>query len=320
MKAFAKLLAHLNPAEILCLCFFLLSLILSAIFGYKYIIPDESSGQLLDMLYKTMRYAVLWSLAFLIALASKAMHAEKNRWLILARGLNFFRYVAAFILAGYLMIIFKWWAHYNSALWDPVLMYSDNSLIWLKNIFATIDAYLALPRDLYGIGYYFSFVIIYFYCTVFAHMKLPEVITLTIAVMLIGGSLYMPMPAYGPFIYDAKLSDEIQLIMREMTVTYRKHNGRILTMGYFEAPVGAMPSLHVAHVLALGIYAVRLNKYLAVLYAPLFIYICIYASVTKFHYIADIFGGIAVAGLALLVTELLFKRYYMANRMHGENG
>ena len=74
---------------------------------------------------------------------------------------------------------------------------------------------------------------------------------------------------------------------------------------YFTAPLAAMPSLHLGATFLLAYYAVRARLWIAPIAVIGTSWIAIEAVASRWHYLVDLPIGLAIAGLAIVVTNRL---------------
>ncbi len=277
-------------------------LFLHFVYGYRFGIGGNPEK--LIVLHESVSF---WFLVLLAIIGKQAVKQHMNAKTCIAYILFYLRMLICCGAATYFMMVMKWWAHHGE-LWDGYLLQTDLQLAGIVDLLRSAADLLNFKPDIYFYIYAACFVVTYAYAGLaLGKHELEKSITLVIAIMLIGGGGYMLMPAYGPLVYERVMLEEVQSEMIKITDGYRRWEYDIPYDDTLVAVLGAMPSLHVAHSLALTIYAIRLKAILALFYVPALALICIYASATRFHYIADMVGGIIVAGLALLVTEVLFR-------------
>ena len=120
----------------------------------------------------------------------------------------------------------------------------------------------------------------------------------------LGALSYHLLPSYGPAYYlggahPAGLSEdtaEVQQMLRAETEAVRRDPGRAVVVPW--RYIAAFPSLHFSHVLILVWYVrgSRLGRGLAGVFALLTAFSAIYLG---WHYLADLLGGAALAGVVI---------------------
>ncbi len=300
------------------LCIFFL---LKNIFSYPYVFPSGGGGEILQQFAGTksyLSYLILAAVVYITSMAVRQFILKKPPGISPTQGfINFFRLTLASAVCFYLMLVFKWWSHIGTATYDDMYYAFDNAI----GGYGWIDAIAgALPIDhmMYFRLFAFSIVFTYLVCAAIRFELLERVVTGNAIVAVVGGLGYMIAPAYGPFIFlpSHGALHETQQMMLQMTEKFREIGGPYETGFYMEGVLGAMPSLHIAHVLVLSYYISKLSKWLGRVFGVFSVYIAIYAVVTRFHYIIDLFAGAALAILAVYCTEWLAMKLRHKSRKY----
>ncbi|NKB15827.1 MAG: hypothetical protein HC774_01165 [Sphingomonadales bacterium] len=132
-------------------------------------------------------------------------------------------------------------------------------------------------------------------------------------VHVLGALSYLVMPAVGPFLYEQGVNTLETARQVHMYNGYQAliAGGRpwIASEGdqFMFAAVAAMPSLHVASSAVFVYYAWHHTRWLGVLYLPLFVFIIFEAVATRWHYWIDVVAGLALTGLAIAITAVIFR-------------
>jgi hypothetical protein len=114
--------------------------------------------------------------------------------------------------------------------------------------------------------------------------------------LLLGGVAYWIAPAQGPFLYRAGVNVDVQPLQHYMLAVFQQVRATgELPLGYFVAPLGALPSLHVAHSLFFTLWAARSARRLLVFYVPVLFWIVIEAPASGWHYLVDLPAGALLA-------------------------
>lgn len=135
-----------------------------------------------------------------------------------------------------------------------------------------------------------------------------KVVVGTCLILLLGGVSYWIAPAVGPFIFEPSRLSEFSAVQNGMYAAYLEilKTGKI-PGGYFGEAPAAMPSLHIANSLFFLLSAKRSLPRLAFAYLPVFLFIVIIASASKWHYLIDLVFG---AVLSVFV-------YWLVNKIYG---
>lgn len=277
--------------------------------GFPAIIPGTEAGMVLQQFAGTKNYLIYVLMAALIYITSQLIHKTilhkdvASPW---HRLIDFARLTIASGVCFYLMLVFKWWSHIAGDTYDNMYYAADMAMggyNWLNNIAASIQ----IDHMLYFRLFAHSMLITYMVFAAIRFDLLERVVTGNATVAVLGGLAYMIAPAYGPFIYEPSQGalHETQQVMLMLTEQFKNSGMEGKHRFQIEAVLGAMPSLHIAHVLVLTYYMFKLWHPAGYLFSLFCVYIALYAVITRFHYIVDLFAGVAVAALAIYVTERL---------------
>lgn len=247
-----------------------------------------------------------WGAVILITRRSKVL---------LYYAIAFLCYLAILIIHFNLKL---WVSLINPYSWDWQLQQSDNMVrpivdmcmgarIYLKSIFGNID-------DMYLFAFVAMFYISFCIHAIRDSLVFRKLVCASLMLYFAGAAGYLVMPAIGPFIYEAGLSDAAAANQRYMLalidalksggVDWIATNGQANLLG---GPA-AMPSLHTAASGMFLIFAWRYERWLAVLYVPLFIFILIEAVATRWHYVADLVVGGVLALACAFMAELIYRQ------------
>jgi hypothetical protein len=137
--------------------------------------------------------------------------------------------------------------------------------------------------------------------------------------MALGGFAYMIAPAYGPFAlpddpFLAKGLVEIEITefqqqMLAFTERFRASGGEDYQPKDFMYILGAMPSLHVAHVWVAVLCVWRYSWSLGFINLLMALWITYMTVATRMHYLVDILGGLLVLALTIWLAEWMLKRW-----------
>lgn len=205
-----------------------------------------------------------------------------------------------------------WMPLVNTRLYDPLFQSIDQAgAPLLAAMLATrqaIASHIPIDVDSWYLGLFCAM----FICSFLAHAivdspyRQRQLVLGVCLNLLLGGLSYWIMPAEGPFLYRAGANldaTNAQWLMHEAFLNVRATG--VLPPGYFLFPLGAMPSLHVAHSLLLTLNARRSARFLLVLYLPLLFWIVIEASCSGWHYLVDLPAGALLAILSYIVAQRL---------------
>ncbi|MBX6320653.1 MAG: phosphatase PAP2 family protein [Rhodospirillaceae bacterium] len=132
-----------------------------------------------------------------------------------------------------------------------------------------------------------------------------------VAILLLemtGALAYLAAPAVGPFVFEAginPLASAAQHLMHASFLTVRAQGAAWLAVNggrYFTAPPAAMPSLHVAGAFIMSWYALRARSVVAPLMIVLTLWIVIESVAARWHYLADLPAGLALAAAVMAVA------------------
>jgi hypothetical protein len=305
-------LRYILPAEWLAL-FGLLAYGLFILFDYPALIPSVHGGEILFLLGNTKNYGVILLVSIvvfvLVTFVRSLIRRESMHKYAYVEIVTFLRMLVNLIIAVYLMLCFKWWAHLHGSLYDEKYYAVDTYFGSLKHSFFVIDKWLKIPHEYYFQLFFYMFLAGYAICVSFNIRLFVRMVTANIAVALFGGMAYMIAPAYGPLFFEISTDPVIghtQGLMLKVTQAFRDSGGTKFDPMFFEGVLGAMPSLHIAHATVIAVYSWRLNYINGLCFLALTSYIAIYAVVTRFHYIIDLQFGLLLAAFSIIITEKLY--------------
>ena len=220
-------------------------------------------------------------------------------------------------LSVYLYFSFKAWTPLvNPALHDAALQRTDEALApLLAGAVAVRQAVAAaVPWEVdhwYGLLFFaMFFVSLAVHAVVDPPRRQRELVLGLCLNLVLGGLAYWLLPAEGPFLWRDGVNESVrgsQQVMHEVFWQVRQTGE--LVPGAFTAPLGAMPSLHVAHSLLFVVWAARSARWLLVAYVPVLAWILVEAPASGWHYLLDL-----PAGALLAVASLLLARRLLAAR------
>ncbi|MBS1169656.1 MAG: hypothetical protein H6R01_574 [Burkholderiaceae bacterium] len=301
----AAITNELFPLEVIALSSFCISLLLIAIFDVRFYYPSNNSS-----VFVLKHYIIGLILALSIVLFFSWNITESiSLKLITKKSIYIARYALSFSSIIFFHFNFKLWAQLvNPVLFDDWYKYTDEFLAPLHHAivhinigFTPLETYLTNAyHDVFVFMFYISFAFFGIFTKARPYL---ERLTCAIAlVLIIGGLCYMIAPAWGPFIYSEH-KNFIQKAMLDFQIAFIQTHGAKFSGDNFISPLGAMPSLHTAHAFVLWFYARRHIKLLGYIYIPLVIYIITEAVSSGWHYIVDIFLGLIVASVSVLLAE-----------------
>ena len=281
--------------------------------GYPALAPRLEGGEVLQQLSSTAHYGT-------IVLVSIGLYAMVSLTRGMVRGnfsaaafsrdvFQFLRLLLALMVALYLMLCFKWWSHLGPRLYDGAYLQMDQAAGALKRWILALDAALEIPHVFYFRIYAAAFVTSYALSIALAPSVFSRLVTAGAAVCVLGGASYMLAPAYGPLFFSlpqGSIMEETQRIMLEVSEAFRASNGATFDPYRFEAVLGAMPSLHVAHSVVICAYTWSMHRLLGLGYLMIVLYVSVFAVATHFHYLIDLPAGLLVAFVAVKLTDWLY--------------
>ncbi len=246
-------------------------------------------------------------------------------WVLLTvlskRKLRVFYYLAASLAYSVVVIVHfnvKMWMNIiNPVRWDALYWSGDQAMRPLVEgsfvLHNTIAAILPMENHLYLFAFLAMFV-----CSIVIHsmrcfIVFRKVIFTAMLVHVLGALSYLIMPAVGPFLYETGSNALETARQVHMLNGYQAMmaGGRPWIAAHgadnMFAAVAAMPSLHVASSAVFVYYAFRYERWLGWFYLPLFGFIMTEAVATRWHYVVDVFAGLGLTGLAILICALVFR-------------
>jgi hypothetical protein len=303
-----KVLLYLAPTPELGLAmlFAIVAVVISQIVWLPFSLPGANALQ-----FTGMSYAVPFSIV--------------GGWVLLTvlskRRFRVFYYLAAALAYGVVVIVHfnvKMWMNIvNPVRWDGLYWEADQSMRPLvEGSFAVhnaIGSVLPMENHLYLFAFLAMFV-----CSIVVHsmrcfVVFRKVIFTAMLVHVLGALSYLIMPAVGPFLYEAghnaletarqvHMYNGYQALMAGGRPWIAQHGADNMF-----AAVAAMPSLHVASSAVFVYYAFRYERWLGWCYLPLFLFIVVEAIATRWHYIVDVFAGMGLTALAIVICAWIFK-------------
>lgn len=280
------------------------------LFNLRIYLPDSGSSS-----FAINHYVTGAALAIAIGLAAPFLSGgSRNLAQDTLRGL---RNLLAFVVIVFLHFNFKLWAQLaNPSLYDATYQAIDNSLTpliewiyFINSAFSTFKEHV--PHAYHDVFVYMFFATYIVFALGKTSRKHSEELTVCLALILVlGGISYSFAPAWGPFVYAIGSSDvgtEIQRNMAAFQEALRQSGGAAYSGGQFVAALGAMPSLHSAHALALWGYSRRHTPWLSYIQLPCLIFIFTEAIAAKWHYLIDLIFGAAITLICMLIAKWLCK-------------
>lgn len=280
--------------------------------SFPFIVPSLNGGPALNALIATKSYSLVFLVLSLVFIIASALgHAKHNTLQNLAwlkhDSLLLARLMASLIAAVILMQMFKFWSHLKGVYYDETYQAIDQSSAAFMQVIHGMDAFLNIPHIWYFSVFAKSFLVVFFILALCRKDLFIQAFSTIIHIMILGGIAYMIAPALGPFVYYQGSGElaYIQRVMLEDVHQYTIAHGNTLLMPQFrlDSALGAMPSLHLAHIAALNYYLFRLKKWAGFAFLPVTFYIGIYAMLTGFHYLIDLPFGLLITLLAIVYTK-----------------
>lgn len=303
------------PAETLAGAGLFFACFFHFIIGYPLLLPGKG-GALLEVFSGTAKYAslVLYAVLLYSAVAvARGAFARRIAWgEVLGNLMLGLRLLLSLTLALYLMLLFKWWAQLGPAQYDGALHRSDLALAFLRDPLLAFARWADLPEMLYFRVFGLCFILAYLLLAAFDIARFARLVTATVAVCILGGIAYGIAPAYGPFMYETPgggVLAQTQAAMLAATRAFAASRGEVFEPSMFEGVLGAMPSLHVAHTVAIASFMAQFNRWLGALFWVMTLYIAVYAVATGFHYLIDLPAGLALGLLAAWASDRLHHRH-----------
>jgi hypothetical protein len=282
--------------------------------GYPVLAPRLEGGEGLQQLSSTAHYGTIVlvsiGLYMMVSLARGMLRGSFSSSAFSRDVFQFLRLLLALMIALYLMLCFKWWSHLGPQLYDGAYLRMDEAAGALKHWILSLDATLEIPHIFYFRIYAAAFVTSYALSIALAPGIFSRLVTAGAAVCVIGGASYMLAPAYGPLFFalpEGSIMEETQRIMLEVSEAFRASNGAAFDPYRFEAVLGAMPSLHVAHSVVICAFTWRMHRLLGLGYLLVALYVSVFAVATHFHYLIDLPAGLLVAVVAVKLTDWLYS-------------
>lgn len=308
------------PIEMVCLFGIIIAAGVTAFTDLRLYTPHSEGGRIVKGHFGAIAgYGKVLMISFLIYSAGY-IHRRRNNpqgLNFISSGIEFIRSFFAYCLCLFLMMNFKLWSLFSARLWDAEYMAIDHMASPLIARLQTAMQTTGIVQDHYFSVYLYIFIAGYTVAAAVGREAFQRALTVSAAIFILGGIAYAIMPAYGPFLYFAQpgvdgFYYETQLYMLNFTERFRASGGTLFNPQDFEAPLGAMPSLHTAHAIAMLLVMWRIHPVLGMLMIPVAAYIVIFAMLTGFHYVVDIVAGILLALLAYWLTNCLTRRWKAA--------
>jgi hypothetical protein len=294
------------PELVLAVAFLLVALILANRFDFAFAVP---SGGALE--FTGMSYAVPLSLMAVLGLFLIVMKQTKR----------LLYYVTAGLAYGAILIthfnVKMWMSLINPTLWDDVYWKTDQMVRPLVDaafgVHNLVETVLPAGEHLYLFAFLAMFAGSIIVHSMQCFIVFRKVIFTAMLVHVLGALSYLVMPAVGPFLSEPGANALETARQVHMYSGYQAliAGGRpwIASQGdqFMFAAVAAMPSLHVASSAVFLYYAWRHTRWLGVVYLPLFIFIIFEAVATRWHYWIDVVAGLALTGLAIAITAVIFR-------------
>lgn len=307
-----SVLRRLSPLEIVAAGMAAIALGLSFVFGLHFYRPDMNSAHF------AMDHYVLPLLAALVV-AWWRSRASGNSLLGLVVQ---FRQLLAFSVVVYLHFCLKLWSLLiNDMRFDDYYRHIDVTLGVTEKL---LDLYQPI-----GLGVaaswphaYHDIFIGMFLVSLTVHAtqghdrgRLDQLSTALACVLAVGGLSYIVAPAFGPFVFGPgsnSTATAIQLAMLEFSNLFAASLGDQYSGSQFVMPLGAMPSLHIAHSLVMLFHAWGRALVLRIAYIPVTAFFALEAMSARWHYFIDLVAGFAIVLCATGIARTLCARHRAA--------
>ncbi|HEX6120900.1 MAG TPA: ELM1/GtrOC1 family putative glycosyltransferase [Dongiaceae bacterium] len=235
------------------------------------------------------------------------------------------RAVGDYLLLGLFILVI--YIHFNIKMWIPVVnprLYDQDyfavdqaasSVIVLFDDLRGLLARILPGADLWYQAAFFAVFVLSFVSHALGRRRFHyHNMTALLLIESVGPLTYLIAPAVGPFIYQhgqSALATTAQLRMYGVYESARAggaawmqdHGGQ-----FFADPLAAMPSLHVAASFIIAYYAVKARLWVAPVAVFAFCWIFIESVAARWHYLADLPAGMALAIAVIVVTNYLYRR------------
>lgn len=225
-------------------------------------------------------------------------------------------FLILFVAVIYLHFHIKMWMPLvNPALYDDFYYALDNQarglidgMTALRNAIAGSE-----PRAdyLYQVGFLLMFAVSLWGHALGSRRWHFHNMTAILLMEMAGALTYLIAPAIGPFIFEAgpnASATQAQGLMLEAFRAVQEQGAAWLAVhggDYFTGPPAAMPSLHIAGAIIIAYYMVRARSVLAPFMVLMALWIGLESVVSRWHYLIDLPPGIALAALAIFLTNHL---------------
>lgn len=315
-----KIPAHLRVACGVTVCFALAVTVLAWAIGGKFLLPSER-----------MSAALGFSAALPLGMGMLAYIVTQVALIIRGKSSASFKIIGSHItcdMALLILFIAVTYLHFNLKMWVPIInpaqydmeyMASDSALQWLVDLLTWTSTMLhvILPEHIrwYQMIFLSTFIIAFCYFVTVRNLYYPRFAIGIMLVLSLGGLSYLIAPAVGPFIYGDGNNVLATQAQGHMYYAYQKIELGGVTWinrwgnGYFTGSLAAMPSLHIAHMTVMTYYMIKSRAFLAPLFVFFWCFILIDSVAHRWHYVVDAPAGLALAFVAIWLTDRLLRRY-----------
>jgi membrane-associated phospholipid phosphatase len=210
--------------------------------------------------------------------------------------------------------------------WDPVFIKMDYAIFGVNPTeWAYKFASPALTEFMQIIYVYYYLMIIIYGLEVFLLWKRYEEFKYVLLVLFTGFFLsyllYMVFPAAGPRFYlhnFYSISKELPgLFLTEPLRNFLNFGesiptGTINPLDYVQRD--AMPSLHVSVALLIAYLSGKIKSKSFYFYLPYFFLLCISTIYLRYHYVVDIFAGIIMAVISIVLSRYFVTKLQLRNK------
>lgn len=295
------------------LCFAAIAVILSFVSGAPFVPPTEKISYAIGYSYfipfaiGAGGYLVLQTILTLFGIAHYTLE-ERIRH-VLADSY----FLAIFAAVIYLHFHIKMWMPLiNPHIYDETFYAVDNQFRGALNVLTDFRGAIAGKSvrfdPLYQSGFFAMFALSLWSHAVGNRRWHFDNMTALLMLEMIGAVSYLFFPAVGPFVFENGPNMLATTAQQSMLNAFR----HVQTEGvawlvangsnYFTGPPAAMPSLHVAGAFIISWYSVRARSFLAPAMVMLSCWIAMESLVSRWHYLADLPPGLALAGISIFLA------------------
>ena len=226
--------------------------------------------------------------------------------------------MALFITVTYFHFSLKTWVQViNPALYDEAYFAVDRQMQPLLDLFYWIRAniFSLMPNAdaLYQAAFLLMFIVGFCSLAVTRSPYYPQFSIAVLLTMSLGALSYLPAPALGPFIYEEGLNKHATQAQAAMLWAHKQavQHGMpwIAKAGpaYFTGALSAMPSLHIAHGVAMTYFMARAGSPMTIFFLLICFWVLIESVASRWHYLIDLPVGLALAAFVICLTNRICR-------------